>query len=186
MVKQLAIVGIAVSLLLSSAAPFAAELVLQAGVQQFDGSQDKGPQQDGSDGTLELSGSSPSFGLVLYNNIDTKQRHWLGAGFDYYELESMALKGFRAIDYQWRFSERFYTGAYIGAASLDSGYPQNGYYFGASLGAFVWQDKLSLKAELRRGEGLARDKLPDEQDGSVQPDLFLDFNSLALQLGWHF
>ena len=127
--------------------------------------------------------------IAFHNSIGKSGRHWLGAAIDVTELLDDTVIGFRALDYQWRFSERMHTGAFLGAASLDSGLPQNGYYFGAHAGYFILPSKLSARFELQHGEVLARDKLLTDDPGQGpenRPDTFLSYTSSSLQLAWHF
>lgn len=129
--------------------------------------------------------TAPFFALGLKNNIDYAQKHWLGAGVDFEKIDGMQVTGFRALDYQWRFSPRWHTGAFIGAASIDNIVPQNGYYYGAHFGLFALKERLSVDLEWRHGEGLARDKQPGEPSEG-RPDIFMDYSSFGLQASWNF
>lgn len=157
------------------------EKVLSGGVQTHSADWETG---DASFDSQDFNDTSYHFGFRLYNAINPK--HMLGVGLDYDEILSENLIGYRAIDYQYIFSERYRVGAFFGAASLDTGLPQNGYYYGVNALTFISSNRLALQYELKVGDGLARDRLLESDPEGEKPDIFLDFIAHTLALQWHF
>lgn len=115
-------------------------------------------------------------------------RHEFGFGIDYDSIFDSRIIGLRALDYQRRFSQHFALGAFLGAATLDSGLPQNGYYLGVTgTRKNVFNKKVNVEFALRYGSGLARDKnlASDSQAGQFR-DIFLDFWASTIALSWSF
>lgn len=161
------------------------EKLLSVGVQNHSIQQRTGdPNIDDED----LDDSSFHIGFRLYNQINAK--NLIGVGLDYDEVGSQKVLGYRAIDYRYLLSNRIHLGAFFGAASLDSGLPQNGYYYGFNASFLLIPEKLSLSFENKFGDGLARDRLlstdPEDSSGENRPDIFLDYQAYVLALQWHF
>lgn len=92
----------------------------------------------------------------------------------------------RALDYEYELNEAMRIGAFFGAATLDTGLPQNGYYTGVNASYLNIIDKLDLVVEARYGSGLARDRKLASDPSGDRTDMFLDFTSIALSLRWNF
>jgi len=116
--------------------------------------------------------------------------HYIGAGIDLDSIAGQHMAGYRAIDYQYQLSKLIVIGSFFGAASLDSGLPQNGYYTGINLSYTPSVQNLGLVFEIRYASGLARDKLLDTDPQNLTdeyiPDIFADITSGALLLNWRF
>ncbi len=162
------------------------EKVLSIGYQAHDAEWETGDLEfDNQD----YSGSDYHFGFRLYNVFKTK--HKLGLGLDFEKILSENLIGYRALDYQYEVTERVHAGAFFGAATIETGLPQNGYYYGVNSSLFIFSNKLALHYELKVGDGLARDRLldsdPEGDDPEIErPDIFLDFTSHTLSARWYF
>ena len=137
--------------------------------------------------TVNDSGYHLGFGIK--NQYGKSQTHYFGFGIDVNEIDGSQLISYRALDYEKSWGSQFRTGAFFGAASLDSGLPQNGYYAGFNLSYANLIKGMDLVAEYRVGDGLARDRQSRLGDPAVEdgkPDVFLDFKSIALMARWRF
>ena len=78
-------------------------------------------------------------------------------------------------------------GAFFGAASLDTGSSQTGYYtgFSASL-TNIGQSGLDAVLEFRHGDGLGRDVLFEGDPVITEHDFFLDFDALSVSVSYRF
>ncbi len=145
-------------------------------------------------GDLELdseneTGSGYHFNWGIRKSFGETQRHYIGAGLDIDDIAGNRVLGLKAIDYQYATGKNTRLGAFIGAASMDSGLPQNGYYYGAHATLNNFPGPFDLKAELRYGSGLARDRLLDDdpQDPVYnRPDIFNSYSSAAISLNYRF
>ncbi|SMF59516.1 hypothetical protein SAMN02745866_03836 [Alteromonadaceae bacterium Bs31] len=140
------------------------------------------------DSTRE-TGSAYHFSWGLRNSFGESKRHFIGAGLDIDDIAGKRVLGLKAIDYQYALTDSFRLGAFIGAASMDSGLPQNGYYYGASGTLLELLGTFDLIAEFRYGSGLARDRiLEDDPDDPIlgRPDIFNNYYSAALSLSYRF
>jgi len=134
------------------------------------------------------SGNGVHLAVGIMRNFGQSKKHWLGTGLDFDRMLGSRMTGFRAINYNYQLGKRARVGAYIGAASLDSGLPQNGYYRGANL---TWQNLFAntdIALDARYASGLARDRLLESDPHPVtrQPDIFVDIFSTSLSLKWRF
>lgn len=177
---------ILISCLIFSAATHAVEFSVGAGYQSHDASwKTDNPAFDNRD----FSDSGYYFSLGLKNEVGKNNKHLIGVGIDASEILNEQIIGYRAIDYQYAVNDSIRLGGFFGAASIDTGLPQNGYYMGANASYFV-TESLSIGAELRHGNGLARDRQEQLGDPVSEtedvPDIFLDFTAFGLQLNWHF
>ena len=169
-----------------SASAAAYEKVFSVGYQNHDATwQTENADFDNQD----FSDASYHFGFRFYNAVGEK--HLFGVGIDYDEVLSQTIVGYRALEYQYRLNSKLHMGAFFGAASIDTGLPQNGYYFGLNASFFVVPDKLAVQYEYKSGDGLARDRVSsDPQDTNledgIRPDIFLDYSAHVLALRWHF
>lgn len=126
-------------------------------------------------------------GIAARKNLGKSQRHWFGVGVDVSEILDQTLVGLRALDYQYQIYPHVRIGAFFGAATLDTGSMQNGYYTGINLTATdVGTKNLNVILEFRHGDGLARDRLLASDPEGTQPDIFLDFDALSLSVGYRF
>ncbi|MFL0799532.1 MAG: hypothetical protein K6L80_03705 [Agarilytica sp.] len=134
-----------------------------------------------------VSGEGNGFHLSigLRNHYGRDQQHLFGGGIDIDEILGNRLIGYRALDYQYQLNRSIRLGGFFGAASLDSGLPQNGYYTGASFSYVNIIDDVDITFELRHANGLARDRRGATPEGS-RPDIFLDFTSIATYISWRF
>ncbi len=164
-------------------AAHAVQFTVSAGAQQHSVSWDTGLEEIDE---ADHSGTGYHFGVLVHNHLGSSLRHRLGVGVDYDEVDSMPLLGLRAVDYQYLLNSKVRLGAFIGAASLDSGFPQNGYYLGGRA-SWDFNREWSLVAEFRHANGLARDRRgqfpPDELK---RPDVFADVSVAGLQLEYRF
>ncbi len=123
--------------------------------------------------------SGYALGVSAKRPVGKTNRHLFGFGVDFIEVSGQRLTGFRALDYQFKISKRIRLGTFFGAASLDSGEPQNGYYTGLNLSITDIYKNLGFKFEIKRSDGLARDRIEGEPQGS-RPDIFIDIHSLSV------
>ena len=96
--------------------------------------------------------------------------------------------GLRALDYERAIGKHVRIGGFFGAASVDTGKPQTGYYMGLNASYRMLNDRLGLVFEIKHGNGLARDRIEGDPPPSVEdrPDVFMDFVSTGLKLSWTF
>ena len=69
----------------------------------------------------------------IRNTYGKSERHLLGFAIEIDEIGSSTLIGYRALDYTYHLNRRIRLGGFFGAASIDTGLPQNGYYAGISM-----------------------------------------------------
>lgn len=144
----------------------------------------------------EIDASDPDdsgyrVGFAVRRSLGESKNHKFGFGVNIDEVLGDTLVGLRALDYQYQFTNQFRAGLFFGAASLDSGSFQDGYYFGGSARATdVFSDGVDIFLELSRGSGLARDRLletdPQPPAGERSPDIFLDFNAAVVGISYRF
>ena len=126
-------------------------------------------------------------GIGIHKNFGRHDQHFFGFGVDFGQVNNDATLGLRAIDYQYEFSPNWRAGFFFGAIKLESGAAQNGFYTGLNLLREKWNNSIDIGFEIRHGNGLGRDRLPDEPGGpDLSPDIFLDFISTSVFIGWHF
>ena len=166
---------------LLSTAAYTAELELAAGVNFY-------TQKIGSGG-IDVADGDTGSGHILSMKIHSphgdSQQHLLGAGVDIVDINGQQLLAFRAVDYQWVNSHDYRIGAFIGAASLDSGAAQTGYYLGGNISKPNIYKSLGLSWEIAISSGLGRDRLPTDPEGQ-RPDIFMDIYSSSLSLIYSF
>ncbi len=137
----------------------------------------------------DLSDSGYFFGLSLKNRVGKNKNHVIGAGIDFDSILDERVIGYRAIDYQYLINENYRLGGFFGAATIDTGLPQNGYYMGVN-GSYFLNKNISITMELRHGNGLARDRAfendPRNDTDINRPDIFLDYTAAGIQFDWHF
>lgn len=167
------------SLLLLTADVGAAELSLGVGATAY--------QTDYLTGNAEFDsadhdGTDIKATFAIHNVYGEYQHHKVGVGLDYFNVNDQRLIGYRALDYRYQVSRHFQGGLFLGAASLDSGIPQNGYYGGVNLGLLDAVFDTDIVFEINIGSGLARDRTSKDVPGE-KPDIFLDFvaSSITLQ-----
>ena len=139
--------------------------------------------------TLPTSDTGMHLNLGFARHIGRSGRHLFGVGIDYDRIFDARMLGFRALDYRYEVTEKLDIGAFFGAATLDTGLPQNGFYLGLSLSYHVLQTErgsLAVDCSLRNGNGLARDTKLADDPTIVSPDFFLDFYAPTLALSWNF
>ena len=114
-------------------------------------------------------------------------KHYWGVGLDIADIEGDLLLGYRAVDYQYAMTDTFRVGAFLGAASWDTGLPQNGYYFGLNASMENVFPRVGLKLEARVADGLARDTILDsDPKGEITPDIFADIHSVVASVTYRF
>jgi hypothetical protein len=142
---------------------------------------------------LDMSGSDYHLGLYLRNRVGTSQKHMIGLGVNVDRLNDENLLGFRAIDYRYEVNQAIQVGAFVGAANLDSGFQQSGYYLGVNT-AYYPSKHVGINFEVNYGDTLARDRVLDSdpvgdplEDGRAnRPDIFLNFYSTSVSLSFRF
>lgn len=188
MVMQARIIFVLFSFLLCISASTAQannEIQLKLGLQSHKGTWDSERSDfDNQDHT----GSAGYYGFSLKNKVGKSQKHFIGVGVDFDTILDDQVRGYRAIDYQYALFNNIRIGGFIGAASIDTGFPQNGYYTGFNLSYHLLKQKLGIGYELRIGDGLARDRKSDldtpADTSSPRPDIFLDFQVHSLFISW--
>lgn len=140
------------------------------------------PQVDSQD----IRDEGYHFSVGIRNAYGRSERHLLGFGIDIDEVGSDTVIGYRALDYNYHLNKRIRFGGFFGAASIDTGLPQNGYYAGISMSVLKILWKLDLTLEFRRADGLARDRRPGSDPEGTRGDIFLDYNSPSAALTWRF
>ena len=138
--------------------------------------------------SIDISDTGTHLGFGLKNQYGEHGQHFFGVGIDIDKIDGDQLIGYRALDYQFAFNQHIRAGAFFGAASLDTGLPQNGYYTGLNLSYQGIFDHLGITFELRHGNGLERDKkLADDPARENDKEyMFLDFTATAVQVSWTF
>ncbi len=165
-----------------------AEIQLTAGIQTHE------VRFDTTDPTIDNEQPSDTgyhFGIAARRHLGKNQQHRFGFGVDVDEILGDTLIGLHALDYQYVWNEQWRSGFFFGAASLDTGASQNGFYFGTSVSATnVVQQGMDIVLEARAGSGLARDRLlpddPPAPEDDNRPDIFLDFLAISLSLSYRF
>jgi len=134
--------------------------------------------------TLSESSSGYQFGGGIRTAQGSQNQHIFGFGIDVTRVLGDSMVGVRALDYQYQINSQWRVGGFFGAATLDSGLPQNGYYGGINTS---WLEQVlgaDIMLEIRRGDGLARDRLLASDPPGYRPDIFLDFTGASLMLNW--
>ncbi len=162
---------------------YAAEISINAGIQNHSVELDTG---DAATDNQDSSDSGFHLGISIKNTYGQNKNHYFGVGIDLDDILGDQVIGYRALDYERAFGNHWRAGAFFGAATLDSGLPQNGYYTGFNLSYDRFFENLGLSFEVRHGNGLARDRLLSSDPGGEKPDIFLDYTAVALQLRWTF
>ncbi len=124
-------------------------------------------------------------GAKIRSPFTQNKLHFIGTGLDIANIEGQRLLGFRALDYQWQFDEQYRLGLFFGAASLDTGAPQNGYYYGFSMTMTNFYENLTINLEMSRADGLARDRIVSDPAGT-EVDIFLDVFMSSINVAWQF
>jgi len=183
MVKVIALLGMsALSWLSVSCA--AAEFNIALGSQHHKATMDSGdPVVDAT--KYSDSGYHLEFGIK--NRYGRSGKNLFGAGIDVDDILGKTLVGLRALDYQRILFPHLRVGGFIGAASFDSGLPQNGYYLGMNIQyTDIVIKGLDIGAEYRYGRNLARDRLRSSDPQGPRPDIFMDFSSVGIAVNWRF
>ena len=134
---------------------------------------------EGADRSTESS-SGYYFGVGAKRKYGVSKNHFFGVGVDVFDFSGQRFTGFRALDYQYGWGEYLRLGGFFGAASLESGRPQNGFYLGVNVALVDLYKHTGIRLEFKRADGLARDRFGSEQ-GS-RPDVFADINSFSLSV----
>ncbi|MBD1391149.1 hypothetical protein IC617_17100 [Neiella sp. HB171785] len=115
------------------------------------------------------------------------QTHWLGFQLEFDEILGDSMVAFRALDYQYAIDDRWRVGAFIGAASIDTGASQTGYHLGGGVMYMNLLPQLDVGLDLRYGDRVARDRLfADDPQSDKSPDFFYDVLSTSLYASWRF
>lgn len=125
---------------------------------------------------------APHFGVGARRAVsDTSD---IGARIELDEFDGESFLAVRAIDYRYRFANRFALTGFLGAARYDLATAAYGYYMG--IGG-QWRNVAKhwdLSLDLRYGHKVARDRLlPDEPVGP-RPDSFFDIFGATLYLSY--
>jgi len=132
------------------------------------------------------SGNGYHIGLGVHNLYGENKRHLFGFGIDVDEILEDTLIGLRAVDYAYQLNDRWRLGGFFGAATLDTGLPQNGYYMGANIRYLELVSHLDLVLEFRFASGLARDRRLPSDPVASRSDIFVDVFGLAAAFSWRF
>ncbi|GGA90821.1 hypothetical protein GCM10011369_36160 [Neiella marina] len=184
MVNQpiVAFIALAGSLLIPAQAT---EIYANVGVNYHDVSFDTGDaafeaNQDDSDVGYH-------FAVGVRRPFGESQKHWLGFQLEFDEILGDSMIAFRALDYQYAIDDDWRLGAFIGAASLDTGASQTGYHLGGGVTYLNVLPQLDIGLDLRYGDRVARDRLlPDDPQSDKSPDFFYDVLSTSLYASWRF
>lgn len=134
---------------------------------------------------IETSDSAISASIGFRNQYGKTGKNHFGLGLDFSSINDDRMIGFRALDYQRQITQHIRVGGFFGAATVNSGAAQNGYYFGGNVSWMNLISNFDIVAEYRRGDGLARDVIASDPE-TTSPDIFLDFSGIALSLNWRF
>ncbi|WP_139309890.1 hypothetical protein [Teredinibacter haidensis] len=137
------------------------------------------------------TGSGYHLGFGIRNTFGSDNQHLLGTGIDIDQIDNQKLLGYRALDYQYKLNTNIRFGGFIGAASWNTGLPQNGYLTGINASYLPLSDKFDVMFEVRYASGLARDRLLEDDPEntnpySPQPDIFAVIMSSSLIINWRF
>ena len=117
-----------------------------------------------------------TFGLGARRAVS--ERSDLGARVELAQIHDDYLFAVRALDYRYRFNQRWALTAFLGAARYDAGLPAYGFYLGAGA---QWRNVLpnvDLSVDYRYADKVARDKLlPTDPITNPRNDIFYDMYS---------
>ena len=146
--------------------------------------------EDGSTVALSVDDSGYHLGVGIRSFYGKNKNHLFGFAIDIDEIAGDQVIGYRALDYQYLLTDNWRFGGFFGAASIDTGLPQNGFYFGLNTTWVNLFNVFDVVLEYREGDGLARDRFVDElgdpQGEPGFPDIFLDYSSFAVKLQYSF
>ncbi|WP_317933522.1 hypothetical protein [Halioxenophilus sp. WMMB6] len=164
--------------------PLWAEVQVSAGWQIYEVGYDAG---DSELGASEPDDSGYTLTAVAHRQFGQQGNHYFGTGITVADILGDTMLGFRAMDYQYEWASRYRAGMFFGAASLDSGSSQSGYYFGFNFSVLnLGVEGLDAAFEYTHGDGLGRDTLFADDPQIEKPDFFLDFNTLSLSISYRF
>ena len=110
----------------------------------------------------------------------------LGVRVEFDDIDGRSQIGFRALDYRYRFGERFALGLFGGAARYDAPTPAYGIYFGVGG---LWRDvlpKWDVGLDLRHLQNAARDHILASDPQGVRPDTFYKVETALLYVSRRF
>ncbi|MBW8191219.1 hypothetical protein K0504_09240 [Neiella marina] len=161
----------------------ATEIYANLGLNYHNVSFDTGNAQADAD---DDSDAGYHLGFGVRRPFGEHQQHWFGFRVDFDEVLGDSMVGFRAIDYQYQLDDHWRLGAFFGAASLDTGASQTGYYLGGGATYLNIYPQLDVGLDVRYGDRLARDVLFADDPETDSPDIFYDVLSTSLYLSWRF
>jgi hypothetical protein len=134
--------------------------------------------------TTSNPGVGPHIGLGARRAVSANND--LGVRVEWDVVDGHSLIGVRALDYRYRFSDRFALGAFAGADRYDVATPAYGMYFG--IGG-LWRNvlpKWDLGFELRHTQNAARDHILASDPQGGRPDSFYKVETALLYLSRRF
>jgi hypothetical protein len=134
--------------------------------------------------TTSSLGVGPHVGLGARRAVSANND--LGVRIEFDEVDGRSLIGVRAIDYRYRFGNRFALGLFAGVARYDAPTPAYGIDFGAGA---IWRNILpnwDLAADLRHVQNAARDHILASDPQGARPDSFYKIDSGLLYLSRRF
>lgn len=136
----------------------------------------------------DFSDNGYYFGFSVRSAYGRDGKHLFGFGIDAMQIAGDRLIGYRALDYMYRVDNQWRLGVFFGAATLDSGLPQNGLYTGASVSRLNLIGNIDGMVSLNFGDGLARDRAFESDFIGMdnRPDIFLHFAAITTSLSWRF
>jgi hypothetical protein len=140
--------------------------------------------QQGHPITTSSLGVSPHVGLGARRAVSANND--LGVRVEFDQVDGHSLIGVRAIDYRYRFNDRFALGLFAGAARYDVATPAYSVYFG--IGA-MWRNilpKWDLGIDLRHVQDAARDHVLATDPQGGRPDSFYKIDTGLLLLSRRF
>ncbi len=165
---------------------FAAEWFVTAGAHTSEAVPSTGNSEVDS---KSVTDTAHSFVAGIRRELGENSVHRFGFALEHSAVNGHELLALRALDYQRMLGERWRIGGFVGAAKVESGAAQTGYYLGLNLQRDRLVGPFDAVAELRYGDALARDRLEtdDEADPDyTRPDIFLNFTGLMLGLNYRF
>ncbi len=132
--------------------------------------------------------ASPHLGLGVRRYVGDNKAHSFGVRVEYDRVVDEHLVAIRALDYRYAFGEHLAVNAFFGAARLDyRDIGAFGYYLGAGVSYLQFlHPNLSLHADLRYGDKLARDKNSPDDPPDVNMDTAIDVVGVSTYLSWRF
>lgn len=124
-----------------------------------------------------------SFGLGARRAVS--QQSDLGVRVDLADVHGEYFIGVRALDYRYRFDQRFAVTAFLGAARYEVDLPAYGFYLGIGGQVRNVLPNVDVGVDFRYADKVARDKLlPTDLPSTARPDIFYDMQGAVVSMSY--